>query len=100
MFKRRFAALGLIGLLIFVAGALVGRAQQQRQEPDFVIDISPSSGSMTAECRTGCKLQVVLPAGPERQSYTITEKYTYTCPGTNYKYAVRGLISRGIATSN
>jgi hypothetical protein len=104
MFTRRFVAFPLIGKVIFVAGALVGRAQQQRPQPDFVIDITAPGGTMTAECRSGCKLQVSRPIGVERYSYTVTEKYTDICPGAEHtacKHALFGVISRGgIAPSN
>ena len=104
MSTRRLVAFTFIAFLIFVAGAFVGRAQQMVPAPDFVIDITAPSGTITAECRSGCQFQVSRPAGLGRLSYRITGKHTMTCPGAEHtacKYALFGLISRdGIASSN
>ena len=103
MITRRHIVLVLFGIVIFMAGTIVGHARQQRQRPDFVIEITAPSGTMTAECRSGCQFQITRPAGPGRSSDSISATDAENCPGlqnTACEYTLSGLISRRTVASN
>ena len=104
MLKRRYAVLALIAILIFGAGAAVGRASQRRQQPDFIIDITAPAGLFKAECIRGCKFQVSQPAGVNRFVDSVTDTISTTCPGAEHtvcKTGLSGLISHdGTSPSN
>jgi len=92
-FKHHFMLFASIGALIFVAGTLIGRAQQPR--PDFEITVD-APGTITATCIHGCQLQWSKPIAPERVTTGLTDTMTYPCPG-GCKVTLFGIVVRGRA---
>jgi len=99
MFKRRSMLFAAIGVLIFVAGALAGRAQQSR--PDFMITVATGeqTGILTATCISGCQLQWSKQIAPERVAMGVSDTVTFPCP-TGCKTTLNGMVVRGRQKAN
>jgi hypothetical protein len=92
MFTYRSMFFASIGVLIFFAGTLIGRAQQPRR-PDFEITVSAPAATITVACVHGCQLQRSEPIDNElRRSITLTDSITSTCPGTGCKWSFSGIV--------
>ena len=80
MFTRRRVLVASVGIMLFVAGSFIGRAQQHSR-PDFVITVTVDpAGTLTAECLTGCQFQWTRPVSPERFASGVTGKLIEPCP--------------------
>ena len=91
MLKHRSMLFAFIGVLIFVAGTLIGRAQQRKS--DFEIDVSTPTGPITVACIRGCQLQWSNPIDNDlRRSIGVTDTITYSCPGTGCKTRLSGIV--------
>ena len=82
-----------IGILIFIAGTMIGRAQQK--PPDFVITTATAeqTGILTASCVRGCQLQWSKPISPERFATGLSNTVTFPCP-TGCKETLNGVVVR------
>jgi hypothetical protein len=101
MLKRRFVVVA-VGVMIFVAGALVGRAQRQR--PDFMIKITAPVGPMQAECQYGCRFQKTQFLDKGRSTDGVADTISQVCQGTAgtmCSYTLYGLkYGTGVSPSN
>jgi hypothetical protein len=98
MFKHQRMLVATVGVLIFVAGTLIGRAQQPRLHTDFDISITAPTGTITVACLRVCQFQRVEPLGNNRRSITLTDTITSTCPGadgTTCKWGFSGIMLPG-----
>jgi hypothetical protein len=98
MLKHHSVLFASIGVLIFVAGTLIGRAQQPRMHADFDISITAPTGTITVACLRGCEFQRSEPLGNNRRGITLTDTITSTCPGaegTTCKWGFSGIMVPG-----
>jgi len=93
MLKHRSVLFASIGVLIFVAGTLIGRAQQPRS--DFEITVE-APGTMTATCVHGCQFNWSKPIGNDLRSIIgRTDTISFGCPGaegTVCKTTLSGIV--------
>lgn len=95
MVTRRSLRFVFAGVLIFIAGTLVGRAQPS--SPDFEIRVTAPVGTATATCLRGCQFQQIDQTGLERWSESLADTINSTCPGapgTLCTWVFRGVIGR------
>src|SRR4051812_15870576 len=92
MFQRRRLIVASIGMVMFLAGTMVGRGQQSR--PDFVIEVTADpAGTLTARCLSGCQFQSSRQISPERFSTTLSDTISTACP-TGCKTMFNGVVVR------
>src|ERR1051326_6990167 len=88
---RRHTLFALGGLLVFFAGALVGRAQHQIPRPDFQIVIEPAH-NVSVTCVSGCQFisTRAVSGGELRRVFSLTDTLSNLTGST---YTIQGVIA-------
>lgn len=70
---------------LLIAGWSIGRAQPQRQTPDFELQLVIDREGTTLKCTRGCKLSIEAntPEGVTRTRWLPESEFKLKCPSSN-----------------